>query len=428
MEHVILKIFCEDEIHRVSLKEPVDFEMVMDAVRGVWSRPEAPVAKYEDDEGDLCVLLSASFSDFMALSSQQERPILKLKVFPEEPREPLPEISSFHAAEEAESPETAEARARSLTEDAEAMVLRSRAECEAELVKHLKEWLAEDHEEVTFEAWIAAVHPENVACFDSRVVDPRMYLEASVHRRLWNELAAGAPDLSDEERQRRFVHSSESTAQRLEAGADEEGWEPWPTAPAGEVPQDTAAAPAQALGFVPEWSDAAPRVVAEGLWRVALNLHHRRLRLNFAFPVLPRDQRAGWELLASVLHEQPGLESLQVPLCRLLTGQGAYGDCVADLTIAAAHLPFEQRLVYANSICACCPEALLPWLPPTLLTPQSAAAFAAMQPRRLDFEECRRNARIAAAAALGAVQAATSAAQTVAMRTLAAAVSPHRSS
>eukprot|EP00928_Gymnodinium_smaydae_P046088 TRINITY_DN30680_c0_g1_i1.p1 TRINITY_DN30680_c0_g1~~TRINITY_DN30680_c0_g1_i1.p1 ORF type:complete len:425 (-),score=105.44 TRINITY_DN30680_c0_g1_i1:152-1426(-) len=90
---------------------------------------------------------------------------------------------------------------------------RIKAACEAELRRHLVEWLetcGAEASSVTYEGWIAAVHPENVSSDEAGgggpVVDARLYLEDSFHRRLWNDVAAaGAAGLDDAERQRRHV-------------------------------------------------------------------------------------------------------------------------------------------------------------------------------------------------------------------------------
>jgi len=65
---------------------------------------------------------------------------------------------------------------------------RIKAACEAELERHLDEWLQSNHARPTYEDWIADVHPENVKqrATSGPIIDPRMYLEHSFHRILWN--------------------------------------------------------------------------------------------------------------------------------------------------------------------------------------------------------------------------------------------------
>lgn len=60
--------------------------------------------------------------------------------------------------------------------------------CMAEVESHLVRYL-QDNRNGTYEEWIASVHPENQQvnpCTGERVIDHRLYVEGSDHRRLWN--------------------------------------------------------------------------------------------------------------------------------------------------------------------------------------------------------------------------------------------------
>mmetsp|Transcript_14280 Transcript_14280/g.39418 ORF Transcript_14280/g.39418 Transcript_14280/m.39418 type:complete len:366 (+) Transcript_14280:46-1143(+) len=86
-------------------------------------------------------------------------------------------------------------------------VERIKAACVAELRRHLTEWLLVNVEQPRYEDWIRAVHPENVAeepC-GRLVIDARLYLKDSLHRKLWNEYAVDGVRLDPEEKQRRYV-------------------------------------------------------------------------------------------------------------------------------------------------------------------------------------------------------------------------------
>jgi len=84
---------------------------------------------------------------------------------------------------------------------------RIKAACEAELERHLDEWLLTAHGQPRYEDWIAAVHPENVKekLISGHVIDARMYLEGSFHRQLWNLRVAGLACLDEAGRQRCHV-------------------------------------------------------------------------------------------------------------------------------------------------------------------------------------------------------------------------------
>jgi mRNA deadenylase 3'-5' endonuclease subunit Ccr4 len=84
---------------------------------------------------------------------------------------------------------------------------RIKAACEAELQRHLSEWLSQvGRAQPTYQDWIADVHPENVREIEGvKVIDARLYLADSFHRLLWNQHVALTEGLDAEERERRYV-------------------------------------------------------------------------------------------------------------------------------------------------------------------------------------------------------------------------------
>jgi len=98
---VTLKIKCQDIVHRVPLQShQVNYEAIMDTVREIYSGEG--ISKYLDDEGDMCVLCEATFSDFLNLSrSAGDKIVLRLELFPA-----VPGSTGAQPAERAE-PETA---------------------------------------------------------------------------------------------------------------------------------------------------------------------------------------------------------------------------------------------------------------------------------------------------------------------------------
>jgi len=75
----VLKVTCQGQVHRVLLPEGIiTFEAVQEAVQKLYPG-ESIVAKYLDDENDLCTLCQASFTDFVSLSGEHNgRKILKV--------------------------------------------------------------------------------------------------------------------------------------------------------------------------------------------------------------------------------------------------------------------------------------------------------------------------------------------------------------
>lgn len=77
----VLKLNHEGEMHRVLLREgSVTYETVQENIQKLYPG-KAIVAKYSDQEGDLCTLCKDSFSDFVGISHEHEgRKILKLEL------------------------------------------------------------------------------------------------------------------------------------------------------------------------------------------------------------------------------------------------------------------------------------------------------------------------------------------------------------
>jgi len=345
----VLKITSQDEIHRLSLQGPPDFEGVMALARSVWpSENGQPIAKYVDEDGDLCTLLEVTFSDFLTTarpsfeeaSESGKRPVLKLVLSSSTTSTP---ISSAAMPVEAVS-----GLDDAIEAEAKAMVELTRTACEEELTRHLQEWLRacqDNQKEVLFESWIKEVHPENAA--QNGNVDGRLYLEASTHRQIWNKIAADQEGLEETERARRFVPASDTA----------------------EVPS--------AIGDV-RWMEAAVPVVAHSLTCTALSLMAQRPLINTMAANPSEETKEGFRLLADVLRES-GTE--YEAIAAIAEGMGAgrirQGDGLADMTSAAARLPAAGRTIYARAICACCPKVLLHVLPPFLLMPGAATAFTA---------------------------------------------------
>lgn len=104
------------------------------------------------------------------------------------------------------------------------MVAEATRACEIALEQHLGEWLdaPETPPKPIYEQWIQAVHPDNVkrsvgeeggAAGSSAsasapsptaiAIDPRLYLEEDMHRRLWNQRCES--EINPAERRRRYV-------------------------------------------------------------------------------------------------------------------------------------------------------------------------------------------------------------------------------
>lgn len=336
----VLKVNSKAEISRIPLPGKPDLKTVLEKIATVWHGTKLPLIKYQDEEGDLCTLVEATFTDFLSTarppfnSEVAGRPVLKVTLLEADAsgcqEEPLPkmesakdqpmqsakeevlesssddtlgntvaedlgdeksafedatdssgdseyELVSFDEAvlevdlevnERSLEPET-EPSKLSETEDAVvkrrkvstdddemllvsealmeaptrfgnkvdddeeealAMVEKARKACEDELANHLRSWLASNPDKAPrYEAWINDVHPENASKSGSNTVDSRMYLEASFHRLLWNEMAVTSAELEPEERARRFVPSTEDLQAMQRVCRDDQAEQPWDT-------------------------------------------------------------------------------------------------------------------------------------------------------------------------------------------------------
>eukprot|EP00411_Alexandrium_monilatum_P016696 CAMPEP_0175235674 /NCGR_PEP_ID=MMETSP0093-20121207/27613_1 /TAXON_ID=311494 /ORGANISM="Alexandrium monilatum, Strain CCMP3105" /LENGTH=936 /DNA_ID=CAMNT_0016529603 /DNA_START=8 /DNA_END=2815 /DNA_ORIENTATION=- len=66
----VLKLTYQDEVRRAVLPAgDVMYEGVCEQVRAVWPELQHYVARYRDEEGDLCTLLPATFPDFLAVAT-----------------------------------------------------------------------------------------------------------------------------------------------------------------------------------------------------------------------------------------------------------------------------------------------------------------------------------------------------------------------
>jgi len=66
----VLKVTYQDQTHRVQLPEcRVSYEGIIDAIQELYPS-EVTVAKYLDDENDLCTFCEASLPDFVNMSAE----------------------------------------------------------------------------------------------------------------------------------------------------------------------------------------------------------------------------------------------------------------------------------------------------------------------------------------------------------------------
>lgn len=399
----VLKVTCKDEIHRLMLEGEPSFEGVNALLQSLWKGTDIPIAKYTDEDGDSCTLVEATFTDFMttAKPSFEEalqsgaRPVLKVSLVQPLTEQAASSVSSPKCTVPAEMglgplrfpleglqhflpsmmrnwPATANAEAKTSDDvEARAMVESTRVACEDELSRHLAGWLAASPSEVSFEAWIAAVHPENAA--NHGEVDVRMYLEASTHRQIWNQKVCSGID--DAERVRRFVPSMEDKAAAAQAGTASVAEDfPQPSAPPLVAPVTLG----NAEDYSAAWIEASVPIIAGALPVTALSLIAQRHLINGVMPDVADDAKQGFRLLADALGESGNdYQALATIANGLATGVVRQGDGLADLTAAAARLSWAGRCFYARAICVCCPKVLMHVLPPFLLAPGLATAAAA---------------------------------------------------
>jgi len=558
----VLKVASGTEIHRVQMEGEPDLATVQRTLQLVWGAYSSePVAKYIDDEGDLCTLVPASFGDFMDSAvprfgdSSRKRPVLKVTLFeaslgsevpepadsrchssdefdhisagsasdlsdyevlslgelPKAEEEPLEEpdiaeqsdimvsgttrdvtvtkpqaievpstspsepiiVQDYQAiATEASSAKNLSAEesvtkqelvfgvepeadklaeesgamqdmsSDELEQEARALVEQARRACEDDLREHLRNWLAAKPQELSYAAWIQAVHPENAKdCIDSR-----MYLEASFHRQLWNSLAAGADGLSPEERERRHVPASDVAGELAGEKADASGSSQmfplpsleentgrialflrgWMGAPKlaqeeQEHPQEVAetstlAEPESELQVqdeqqpemqtwkgsseVPEtflslsepvvWKEEAADWLAARLPIACAKLHARMM----PYSGLPEDLRPGLCLLADTLREAgPKYQTLaEAAACLTVPEPRLHRGAIEKLVASASSLSRDGRLFYARALLACCPKSLVPVLPAQLRDADPGEAQAARMAARLDWKQQHQHA------------------------------------
>jgi len=220
---IILKIVFAEEVHRVRLNGKFDFTSVQEVLHGVWPGPGLPRPTYVDEEGDRCSLVESTFPDFLSTAKPSGRhQLLRLRLLrssctAKPAPATAPPVTETRAASEKKLEFGAELLqgssppvSSSDPDEEEALALARQMQLAGQqvLAIHLQEWLASEPISMSYEAWLGELHPEN--CQDG-TVDPRMYFQTSVHLRLWNTIAAGAPGLADEDRDRLRVKSVEAS-------------------------------------------------------------------------------------------------------------------------------------------------------------------------------------------------------------------------
>jgi len=415
----VLKIVFGDDVHRVPIKGAVNFTSVQEALRGVAGGLGEVWAEYEDDEGDLCGLVEASFQDFLSTARPSGgRRLLRVRLCPPTavPRELADDDAHVQEPERYQmdaqdspcaSPRDSDSGSDIDEEDAAAMAEQARSACQEVLVDHLRQWLSSEPSTVRFEAWIREVHPENCKC---GAVDPRMYCEAGDHRRIWNAVAAEAPGLTEEERASRFVaarHCAPTQVPPAGLCGEASGQAPPPAAAAtstsprlsGEQGGKHDDAHAESL------KKKAAHHVASNLPAFADDLRRRARKTDRAQQALPLELRPGFELLLEVLQlSGPALEMVAEAAEDVVTEDVFFGTGVALLATRAAALPWDGRVLVARLLCENCPQLLSSCrLPAGLLASccaasrgsASAEAWVAKEAAKAAYREQRSAARVA---------------------------------
>lgn len=126
------------------------------------------------------------------------------------------------------------------------------------------------------------------------------------------------------------------------------------------------------------WISAAVPIITHSLPFLALSLMERAPLINFLWPTLRKSQQRKYELLAASL-QQAGDSCVALASIAedLANGHVRHGDGLANLTSIAARLSLDCRVVYAQAICACCPEVLIHILPSWLHAPLFSSLAAA---------------------------------------------------
>uniref|UniRef100_A0A7S4S8U7 Uncharacterized protein n=1 Tax=Alexandrium monilatum TaxID=311494 RepID=A0A7S4S8U7_9DINO len=461
----VLKIACGDEFHRVAMTGPRDFQTVEKALRITGDSPREIPAFYLDDEGDECRLVPGSFTDFLTTAKPAfedanatgKRPVLRIRLRPacrppggarstagsESLQDAQPKLEggdraegsprgnpsgpdgvpwSSAGGEAVKGPEcyhlVDQDSGSDLDDDeVQVMVESARQACKEAVIEHLTAWLASGPSPATFEAWLREVHPENVR-LDK--VDRRMYLEESFHRQLWNEIAVGAPDLTSEERECRFVPALADAAPlpdlspsapllselvpfppldgeaaghdlapsapplpELERGAGDPQGDPAsaaasPSGPAGAASAGAAAeqdgADQTPTGRV--WKKAAVPYLAHMLPVCAMMIRASRPLVDLTQPRLPQEFCEGYRRLGEVLAGLgPDFCDVAAAATELAGGDVPHGTGVATLTNRAAQLSLKNRFWYANAFCDCCPQASLSCFPQFALPVEASSIW-----------------------------------------------------
>jgi len=78
----VLKLKCQEEVRRVKLAhEEIKYEDVLKLIREAWPEVVFSSLKYLDDDGDLCTLCGATFSDFLDIAPEiSGQKVLKLQL------------------------------------------------------------------------------------------------------------------------------------------------------------------------------------------------------------------------------------------------------------------------------------------------------------------------------------------------------------
>lgn len=78
----VLKISCDRETYRLQLGRDPSYASVLKAIEELWDSSSISSIKYCDEEGDLCILVEATFSDFLQTSQEITggRRVLKAEV------------------------------------------------------------------------------------------------------------------------------------------------------------------------------------------------------------------------------------------------------------------------------------------------------------------------------------------------------------
>jgi len=93
----VLKLTYQGEVRRAPLQGEFSYEAVQETIRATWPELRVCIARYRDEEGDLCTLVPATFPDFLAVTAANQA-VLRLE---------LAEVP--FAAAEVEAPHAAEA-------------------------------------------------------------------------------------------------------------------------------------------------------------------------------------------------------------------------------------------------------------------------------------------------------------------------------